>query len=341
VSSGGQFAFSPIVPLPGPRTSVSQTQRAEHSSTTSRPSLTSDDFNISAAISEERENPAPEVDANSPPSTTTESQSGDNVVLNINTSVTDSHAASTSFRVVLLEELKCAIKGSELKSQLMGMVRVQGGGGGEEIAKGQGQLAVKLNLQTPAKELVFNPNIQHTAQESGGGSTEFVFIGTHASDHPTVLLKYRLDGFQLPLVVKAKTVLRSSSSSFVMLSADVALNQAYAARQPTVTSVAVSLKALSHCRVIDVRGKQGPAWALQWDAESLVATWSGAGSAGILNFAARIEVEAVSGDLDNATAPVSVSVRFPQHPVSTTAISVSNPAGTGVDYLSKVEYSFF
>jgi hypothetical protein len=263
--------------------------------------------------------------------------------------------SSTSLlRLTVLEDFKCAVRGSEVKSQLQGLVRVQSSAdGGDAVA------SIALSLECPAKEIVCNPVLQHERDAAG----RIVFSGpalalalsaglaAEPAPAPTVLLKYKQDGFALPLCVKVQAGVKSATTGFVVLQANVALNMAtFGSKKPALVELKLSLKGLSRFGIVDVRGKHGPGLAFSWDADKCVALWTGASGGGgggedggneaaLQSVLARVEVQE---QVDEAAVgavrvPSIATVTFPNHLASATALSA---AGSIVSSAARLEYTF-
>lgn len=230
---------------------------------------------------------------------------------------------SSVFRLAILEEVKFAMKGTEMRGQLLGMVKIQG------PLQGQ-SLGLRLKPPTSA-EVAFNPTIQHERDDAT--DSQVLSFGSNVdASGSLILLKYKVDGFSMPLVVKCVRSLKSSpGSNFGVVQLDVALNPAFAAKKATLTEVKINLKLLGNLGILDVRGKQSPSFSLGWDPQKLVATWSGSGTDKVQNFMARVETES-QGWPEGVAAlviPTIVTVSFPGHLIGASEVGVSPLVGRG------------
>ena len=234
---------------------------------------------------------------------------------------------SSLFRLVILEEVKIAMKGSEIRGQLLGMVKIQG------PLQGQ-SLGLRLKPPTSA-EVAFNPTIQHERDDAT--DIQALSFGNASVDssgeRPSLmLLKYKVDGFSMPLVVKcARSLKTSPGSNFGVVQLSVALNPAFAAKKATITEVKISLKVLGNLGILDVRGKQSASFSLGWDPQKLVATWSGTGTDKVQNFMARVETDSQAWPegLAALVLPAIVTVSFPGHLIGASEVGVSPLVGRG------------
>ena len=231
---------------------------------------------------------------------------------------------SSVFRLAILEEVKFAMKGTEIRGgQLLGMVKIQG------PLQGQ-SLGLRLKPPTSA-EVAFNPTIQHERDDAT--DSQVLSFGSNVdASGSLMLLKYKVDGFSMPLVVKCVRSLKSSpGSNFGVVQLDVALNPAFAAKKATLTEVKISLKLLGNLGILDVRGKQSLSFSLGWDPQKLVATWSGAGTDKVQNFMARVETESQAWPEGVAALvfPTIVTVSFPGHLIGASEVGVSPLVGRG------------
>jgi len=255
------------------------------------------------------------------------------------------------YEIKVREEYKCKVRGQEMRSQLEGFVRLVGSGESPEQREleGGGGVDESLNLevQCPATELSINPTLKHKHERDK--NVLRVSFDQHSATGvlPSALIKYKVDGFQIPLCVRCKTQVKGndSSSSFLLLQVDVALNlQTYAVKRLCVSEVKVSLKGLSS-QVLDARGKQSNGVTFSFNPETSVASWLVAGrghgdSAPLQTFVCRIELYSNSG----ATAcppnlPTVVALRFPSHLVGKSAFTTDSPLAT-VSTSSTLEYTF-
>ena len=231
---------------------------------------------------------------------------------------------SSVFRLAILEEVKFAMKGTEMRGQLLGMVKIQG------PLQGQ-SLGLRLKPPTSA-EVAFNPTIQHERDDAT--DSQVLSFGSNVdASGSLMLLKYKVDGLSMPLVVKCVRSLKTSQgSNFGVVQLDVALNPAFAAKKAaTLTEVKISLKLLGNLGILDVRGKQSPSFSLGWDPQKLVATWSGSGTDKVQNFMARVETESQAWPegLAALVFPTIVTVSFPGHLIGESEVGVSPLVGRG------------
>lgn len=263
-------------------------------------------------------------------------------------SFNSSSVSKSSFQVSVLEEFKCAIRGNEMKSQLIGLVH----------SSEPPSAPLELKIVNSAQDLLINPALESKRNESNGTISFAPYERklNDEQDHIT-LLKYKSERFQIPLCVKSKSTLKtpSSTSTFIMLQIDVAMNKSYHAKNIRLSEVKVSLRGLaSLCGALnDGRSKQVSGFGFSFDREKAIASWfevDGVQNTSLYTFVARIESESCCEEskLANVAIPTIVNVRFPLHLVSSSEFSAryaeasENNASSAIDVTlsSKLEYTF-
>ena len=249
------------------------------------------------------------------------------------------------YEIKCREEFKCKVRGQEMRSQLEGFVRLVGSGVSPEQRELEGGVDESLNVdvQVPPTELSVNPTLKHKRERDKNVLRVSFDHRAATGVLPAALIKYKVDGFHVPLCVRCKTQVKGNDS-FLLLQVDVALNlQVYAVKRLCVSEVKVSLKGLS-TQVLDARGKQSNGIALSFNPETSVASWlvTGRGdSAPVQTFVCRIELYNTTPPSSSSVVslPTVVLLKFPSHLVGQSAFTTDSPLST-VSTSSTLEYTF-
>ena len=253
---------------------------------------------------------------------------------------------STSWLLSVREEYKYMVKGGESKSQLTGVVKATHRA---QAQQPETTTVLRLAEHAPPRDVMLNPNLPHVEESAAQGHRGYRFTLrgeppqelTQAAPQlhepqPVVLLKYKQDGLHVPQAVRAKASLKSSTtSSFVMLQIDLAFNNVYQPKSPTLMECKVSLKAIDGLlKVVDAKGKQPAHYSFSHDRDTQLLTWWVDTSTAsppalsfdkVMSFFARIETQE-SRDVSGALSiPMIVTLALPSHLIGPSAYSLRSP----------------